>query len=152
MEQGSIIRLEPGDAEKCRPLWGFDKGGNYAQLFYQQLAKGERLAFVYLVGEEVIGEVDLVFEKDDPDYTVVGKRVYLSRLMVKEPFRRQGIAAALRNHLFKAAKGLGFSELSLGVNLDNYAALCLYHRLGFDTILFVGEDRNGQYMKLLKQL
>lgn len=152
MEQDSIIRLKPEDAEKCLPLWGPNKGEDYARLFYQQLTRGERLAFVYLAGKETAGEVDLVFEMAEPGYTLPGRRIHLSRLIVKEPFRRRGIATALCLHAAEAAKSLGFSELSLGVGLDSFAALKLYHKLGFDTILFVGEDRGGRYLKLLKQL
>lgn len=152
MEQDSIIRLKPEDAGKCRRLWTSGKGEGYAQLFYQQLVRGERLAFVYLAGEELAGEVDLVFEMGEPGYTLPGKRIHLSRLMVKESFRRRGIATALCLHAAEAARMLGFSELSLGVGLDNFAALKLYHKLGFNTILFVGEDPGGRYMNLLKHL
>lgn len=152
MEQGEIIRLMPEDTGKCQNIWGTPKGSEYLWLFRSQLEQGERLTFVYRTGEEYLGEISLMFERDDPDYTVPGKRAYLSRLIVKKSCRRRGIGSALCTYIFEAAKGLGFSELSLGVDLSNYAALKLYHKLGFSTILSVGEDQNGKYMKLLKQL
>ena len=152
MKQGTVTRLKPEDAEKCCGIWDASKGLEYLRLFRSQLEQGERLTFVYRTGEEYLGEISLMFERDDPDYTVPGKRAYLSRLIVRESCRRRGIGSALCAYIFEAAKGLGFSELSLGVDLNNYAALKLYHKFGFSTILFVGEDRNGKYMKLLKQL
>ncbi len=152
MEQGEIIRLMPEDAEKCQSIWGTPKGSEYLWRFRRQLEQGEQLTFVYCTGEEYLGEISLMFERDDPDYTVPGKRAYLSRLIVKESCRRRGIGSALCAYIFEVAKSLGFSELSLGVDLSNYGALKLYHKLGFSTILFVGEDRNGRYIKLLKKL
>ena len=47
---------------------------------------------------------------------------------------------------------MGFSELSIGVDIDNYPALRLYADAGFREIIFVGEDEQGRYMKLLKRL
>lgn len=50
------------------------------------------------------------------------------------------------------AKEMGYSEMSIGVDLDNYSALKLYADSGFDKILFIGEDRQGKYVKLLKEI
>ena len=47
---------------------------------------------------------------------------------------------------------MGYSEMSIGVDLDNYSALKLYADSGFDKILFIGEDRQGKYVKLLKEI
>ena len=46
----------------------------------------------------------------------------------------------------------GYEELSVGVDLDNYPALKLYHAAGFDTILYIGEDRWGKNLKLMRQI
>jgi ribosomal protein S18 acetylase RimI-like enzyme len=50
------------------------------------------------------------------------------------------------------AKEMGYSEMSIGVDLDNYPALKLYADSGFDKILFIGEDHQGKYVKLLKEI
>ena len=47
---------------------------------------------------------------------------------------------------------MGYSEMSIGVDMDNYPALRLYTGLGFREILFLGEDADGKYFKLLKRL
>ena len=99
-----------------------------------------------------MGEISLVHQADDPDYTIPGRRAYVSRLLVKKSARRQGVGTALCIHLFQYAKALGYEELSIGVDLDNYAALKLYSDLGFDRILLVDADEQGQYVKLLKKL
>ena len=50
------------------------------------------------------------------------------------------------------AKAQGYSELSIGVDLDNYPALKLYIDSGFDKVIFIGEDEYGKFVKLLKTL
>ncbi len=47
---------------------------------------------------------------------------------------------------------LGYTELTVGVDLDNYAAFRLYVEAGFDSIVYVGEDEDGRFLKLLRRL
>ena len=56
------------------------------------------------------------------------------------------------NHVIEYAKKEGYEELSLGVNLDNYIALNLYVKLGFNYIQYIGEDSDDKYVKLIKKL
>ena len=43
---------------------------------------------------------------------------------------------------------MGLDELSIGVDIDNYPALKLYVESGFDKIIYIGKDEQGQYVKL----
>lgn len=56
------------------------------------------------------------------------------------------------NYVIEYAKKEKYKELSLGVNLDNYIALNLYVKLGFNKIQYIGEDSDGKYVKLIKKL
>ena len=38
------------------------------------------------------------------------------------------------------------------VDLDNYPALKLYMESGFDKVIYIGEDAQGNYLKLLKKI
>jgi len=147
-----IEQLNPADFNKCGNIWDMEKHKKIAQDWYAQLCDGTRVTFVMRDGDAFVGEVSLVFDNDDPVYTIPDMRVYLSRLVVKDTYRRQGIGTKLCEYLFAYAKERDYSELSLGVDLDNYAALRLYFELGFDTLLFVGEDDGGRFVKLLKKL
>lgn len=93
----------------------------------------------------------LVFDKKDPDYTIAGKRLYLSRLIVKEEYRRQGIGSFIVDALINHAFGLGYKEFSIGVDVDNIAARHLYEGKGFTEVIFHGRDKDGEYVKLLKR-
>lgn len=41
------------------------------------------MTFIYLENNEFVGEGSLVFRNNDPDYTIPGKRMYLSRMILK---------------------------------------------------------------------
>jgi len=57
------------------------------------------------------------------------------------------------NYIFEYAKELlGYSEMSVGVDLDNYVAILVYHKYGFDKIIKIEEDDDNKYLKLLKKL
>ena len=150
--EAEIVKLELCDFEKCGNIWDLQKHSDLAEQFYREMREGIRSTFFYRIDGEFIGEISMVTESDDPDYTVPGKRVYLSRLIVKDIYRRQGIGRKLTDFVIQNAAERGYSEMSVGVDLDNYPALKLYYEAGFDTILFVGEDECGKFVKLLKRL
>ena len=147
-----IIRLEIDDFEKCQNIWDMREKSELAAQFYRELAEGNRITYIYTIDGAFIGEISVVKEENDPDYTIPGRRLYLSRLIVKRSFRRQGIGRKLVDFIIEEARSMGYSELSIGVNLDNYPALRLYAQEGFDKILYIGEDEWGKYMKLLRRL
>ena len=89
---------------------------------------------------------------NDPDYTIPNRRVYVSRLIVKNEYRRQGIGRKLVDFITEKARSQGFAEMAIGVDLDNYPALKLYIEAGFDKVIYIGEDEQGKYVKLLKTI
>lgn len=148
----AIQILSPQDFKKCSNIWDMRKNKKMAETFYSEVVSGERITFVYTENDQFIGEASLVFDNKDRDYTIPNQRVYFSRLIVKKEKRRQGIGMALCQYVIQYAKEHGYSEITIGVDLENYAALKLYQRLGFDRLIFVGEDDDGKYLKLLKSL
>ena len=133
-----IIKLNINDFYKCNNIWDMNKKKQLADKFYHELKNGNRITFVYQEQGEYLGEVSLVFDMDDSDYTIDGQRIYLSRFLVK--------------NIFNYARDLGYNEMSVGVDLDNYVAILVYHKYGFDKIIKVDEDDDAKYLKLLKQL
>lgn len=123
-----------------------------AEQFQRELLSGNRITYVYINGDIFVGEISLVFDTGDSDYAVKGKRIYMSRLIVRKEYQRRGIGRTLLRHAVAEACKMGYNELSVGVDLDNYPAMKLYTGEGFDRILYLGEDEGGRYMKLLKTL
>lgn len=148
----TIIRLAPANFRKCGNIWNMDRQSELAERFYREILQGNRVTYVFQIGQEYVGEISLVFDMNDPDYTIRNQRVYVSRLIVKREYRRKGIGKALVAFAVEAARNMGCSELSIGVDLDNYSALKLYVEAGFRHVLFIGEDAGGKYVKLLMKL
>lgn len=146
-----IIRLDPADFSKCGNIWDMERRPDLAERFLRELLCGDRITYVCQINGEYVGEVSLVFEMEDPEYTIPGRRIYVSRLLVKRAYRRQGIGKRLTAFAIGAAEAMGYWEQSIGVDLDNYSALRLYTEAGFRTILFLGEDAGGKYAKLLRR-
>lgn len=148
-----IITLNIDDYYKCNNIWDMNKNKTLADKFYEELKNKNRTTFIYINdNNEYLGEVSLVFDRNDSDYTIPGKRIYLSRFLVKKEYRHKGIGKQLLKYIFDYAKELGYTEMSVGVDLDNYIAILVYKKYGFDKILYVGEDNQGKYIKLLKKL
>jgi ribosomal protein S18 acetylase RimI-like enzyme len=147
-----IVALNPADFGKCGNIWDMEKHAKLAGQFYQELISGNRIPYVYVRGNEYLGEISLVFDKDDPDYTRAGRRIYVSRLLVKPEERRRGIGTDLIRFSVCRAREMSYSEMSIGVDLDNYPALELYTALGFNQVICVDEDEQGKYIKLMKRI
>ncbi|MGG2111432.1 GNAT family N-acetyltransferase [Lysinibacillus pakistanensis] len=146
------MKLNLEDYNKCSNIWDMDKNPKMAKMFYDELVSGNRITFIYLENNEFIGEGSLVFKNNDPDYTIPDKRIYLSRMIVKDEYRNRGVGGIILDYLIDYAELLGYEEISLGVDTDNLNARHLYEKKGFTTVLFIGEDEYGEYVKLLKKL
>lgn len=147
-----IKKLKLEDYYKCSNIWEMEKRPNISKMFYDELVSGNRITFIYLENNEFIGEGSLVFQHNDPDYTIPEKRIYLSRIIVKDEYQNRGIGGTIVNYLIDYAKQLGYEEITLGVDTDNTNARHLYEKKGFTTVLYHGEDEYGEYVKLLKKL
>ena len=123
-----------------------------ADKFYNELLTGNRTTYIYTIDNEFVGEISLVKEMNDSDYTIPNQRIYVSRLIVKYEYRRQGIGRKLIDFITEKAKSQDYTEMSIGVDLDNYPALKLYMESGFDKVIYIGEDAQGKYLKLLKKI
>ena len=148
----NIIKLDINKFYKCNNIWDMSKNIKLKEQFYNELENGNRITFVYVIDDKYVGEVSLVFDNNDIDYTIDNERIYLSRLLVKEGYRNKGIGKELLNCVFEYSKKIGYKEISVGVDLDNYIALSIYFKYGFDKIIKVSEDEYGKYLKLLKKL
>ena len=148
----SVELLKIEDYSKCNNIWNMKKQSKLAEKFLGELKSGNRVTYICKYGEEFIGEISLVKEMNDSDYTIPNQRVYVSRLIVKKEYRQQGIGKKLVDFITDKAKEFGYSEMSIGVDLDNYPALKLYIDSGFDKVIYIGEDEQGQYIKLLKTI
>lgn len=146
-----IEKLAISDYPKCNNIW--DMSADFqTEFFRKEIESGNRVVYVYKQNGEFIGEIAYVFDMNDDDYTIANRRIYLSRLIVKKESQRNGIGSILIDFLIEKIKNMGYKEITIGVNKDNIAALRLYRKKGFTTVLFDGADEYGEYYKLMKVL
>lgn len=124
----------------------------FTEQFRKQIIRGDRLVYIYKIGDEFIAEGNLVINIDDSDYFIPNQRIYVSRMIVKKEYRNQGIGKTILDYLTEQAKKMGYKEMALGVDIDNYPALRLYRKNGFDTLIAECEDEYGKFYKLLKTI
>ncbi len=146
-----IELLAPEDYHKCSNIWNM-KSQPLTDKWFEEIKSGNRLAFIYKINGEFIGEGALVLDTGDSDYTIPDKRIYVSRLIVKKEYRNRGIGSEILEYLIAKAKSMGYSEMTIGVDKDNENALKLYRKFGFDEVLFEGSDKDGEYFKLMKRI
>ncbi len=151
MKNSIIEPLSPEDYHKCSNIWNMSRQPD-ADKWLEEIKIGNRLVYIYKINNAFIGEGALVFDTSDPDYTISGKRVYVSRMIVKKEYRNRGIGSEILEFLIKKAKEMGFSEMTIGVDKDNVNALHLYRKFGFTEVLFDGADEHGEYFKLMKRI
>ena len=80
----SIQILDINNYYKCNNIWDMNKKKELAEKFYQELKNGNRITFIYVENNDYIGEVSLVYDMKDNDYTIKNQRIYLSRFLVKK--------------------------------------------------------------------
>ena len=149
MKKYNIKQIGLNEYQNCSAIWNMDTCP-YTQTFIAQIKAGIREVYVLTVDEAYTAECDLVY--DNREYgTVPGKRLYLSRLIVKKDQRRNGYGNAIAEYILTAVKAKGYSEIALGVNCDNNAAIRLYKTLGF-TVYDEAEDGDGRFFKMEKTL
>ena len=113
-----IRLLLPREFERCAELWNMKKQRALADRFYSELQSGNRVTWICEQNEMLLGEISLVFNMAESDYTIAHKRAYVSHLVVKKEHRRKGIGSALVAYIIEQAKQMGLQELTIGVNLD----------------------------------
>lgn len=150
MSNNTIKRISIDEFYKCSNIWDLKKCP-FTDKFIEEIKSGNRMTFAYEKENAFIGEGSLVMHCDEEGYTITGKRVYLSRLIVKKECRNKGIGGAILDYLINKANEMGFSEISLGVDTDNEDALHLYRKYGFE-IFETAEDEYGTYYRMLRKL
>lgn len=145
-----VLKIE--DYSKCNNIWDMEKRSDLSEKFLTELKSGNRITYVCKDDDAFIGEISLVKDMNDSDYTIKNKRIYVSHLVVKPENRRQGIGKKLVDFITEKARQLGYTEMAIGVDLDNYPALKLYIDNGFSKAVYIGEDEQGEYIKLVKEL
>ena len=147
-DKNEILKIEMDDFPACAALFGGECP--FASTCLEQQKAGNREAYALYSNGDIAAECHIVY--DNPEYgTVPGQRVYLSRMVTRKEYRRRGYGETIARYILDLAKEKGYTEIALGVNCDNTAALSLYRKLGF-AVYDSAEDAYGQFYRMERTL
>ncbi|MCD7796735.1 MAG: hypothetical protein LUG95_03745 [Clostridiales bacterium] len=65
----AVHKLPIDDYSKCNNIWDMKKSP-FTEKFHKEIESGNRTVFVYEENSEFIGEIAVVFDMKDSDYTI----------------------------------------------------------------------------------
>lgn len=91
--------------------------------------------FVLYENDVLIGELHVMYESNDENYAVLGRRAYMFAFRVREDFQNKGYGTYLLKNVLGILKENGYYEFTVGVEDDNFRAIHMYQALGFTELL-----------------
>lgn len=100
--------------------------------------------FVLYENDVLVGELHVMYESDDENYAVRGRRAYMFAFRVREGFQNKGYGTYLLKSVLGILKEDGYSEFTVGVEDDNLRAIHMYQTLEFtEFVLRKQEEYQG---------
>lgn len=91
--------------------------------------------FVLYDKDVLIGELHVMYESDDENYAIRGRRAYMFAFRIREDSQNKGYGTYLLKTVLTALKENGYCEFTVGVEDDNFRAIHMYQALGFNEFL-----------------
>ena len=91
--------------------------------------------FVLYDRDILIGELHVMYESDDENYAIRGRRAYMFAFRVREDFQNKGYGTYLFKTVLSILRENGYREFTVGVEDDNLRAIHMYRALGFNELL-----------------
>lgn len=91
--------------------------------------------FVLYVKDVLVGELRVMYESDDQNFAIRGRRAYMFAFRIREGFQNKGYGTYLLKSVLDALKEKGYCEFTVGVEDDNFRAIHMYQALGFNEFL-----------------
>ena len=91
--------------------------------------------FVLYEKDVLIGELRVMYESDDKNYAVRGRRAYMFAFRVREEFQNKGYGTYLLKEVLTLLEKNGYCEFTVGVEDNNFKAKHIYQNFGFNEFL-----------------
>ncbi|MGN0532029.1 MAG: GNAT family N-acetyltransferase [Eubacterium sp.] len=141
----TIEKIGLDEYNKSNSVWDM-KNCSFTEQFKEQIACGNRDAYLMKYKDKYIASCDLVY--DYGEYTKENAKVYLSRLIVKKEYRNKGIGQKLLKYMIALCKEKGYQQITVGVDTDNKNAIHIYKKFGFK-IYETTTDEYGKFYKMI---
>ena len=101
----------------------------------QSIEQGKIDIFGLFKGAKLIGELHVMYQGEEEDKVIPGKRAYLYAFRVHKSHQGKGLGKYLVSQVIDCLAQKGYSELTIGVEDDNTRAIHIYQQFGFDELI-----------------
>lgn len=124
-----------GELHRLTELFSYRDVGQMIAKCTQDIQNGRIDIFALSDRDMLIGELRVMYEGEDANYAVRGRRAYLYAFRIREGFRGKGYGTHLLRTVLSLLKEAGYSEFTVGVEDDNAGAIRMYRAFGFTELL-----------------
>lgn len=131
------MKVRIATVEEMKKLWKYSNSPTY-NYFVDGITKGtiEFWTVENQKDESLIGELYIFWNSEDRDEANGINRAYLCAFRIDEKYRGQGLASKLMKTVLERVKSNGFTEVTIGVDNENYDKLKkIYNSWGFNHLL-----------------
>lgn len=130
-----IEKLEVRDLYILTELLNYNNVEEMIAECTRDIQNGNIDIFVLYDKEVLIGELHVMYQSEDENFAVQGRRAYLFAFRVREGFQNRGYGTYLLKTVLAIVKENGYSEFTVGVEDDNARAIHMYQSMGFTEFL-----------------
>ena len=130
-----IEKLEVRDLHILTQLFAYNNVEQMITECSQDIQNGVIDIFVLYERDVLIGELHVMYESNDENYAVRGRRAYMFAFRVREDFQNKGYGTYLLKNVLAILKEKGYREFTVGVEDENFRAIHMYQALGFTELL-----------------
>lgn len=136
--RGRGMRVERLAAEELSALTELFEYHDVQQMIAEctrDIRSGKIDIFVLFDQGMLVGELHVMYESDDAELAVRGRRAYLFAFRVREGFQGRGYGTHLMKTVLAALEEKGYGEVTIGVEDENERAIHLYRAFGFTELI-----------------
>ncbi|MBR2409631.1 MAG: GNAT family N-acetyltransferase [Lachnospiraceae bacterium] len=130
-----IEKLAVHDLFRLTELFEYNNAEQMISECTRDIQNGSIDIFVLYENDVLIGELHVMYENDDENFAIRGKRAYLFAFRVHKEYQNKGYGTYLLKTVLTLLKGDGYYEFTVGVEDDNSRAIHMYQALGFNELL-----------------
>ena len=149
------IEIRIATVDEMKKLWGYSGSPTYN--YFVKGIESRNIEFWTIENKEdnmLIGELYIFWSSEDKDEADGVNRAYLCAFRIKKEFRGLGLSSKLMKSVLSRIKEKGYSEVTIGVDNDDYERLKkMYNSWGFNELIkkqhydyhYLDSDNNPVY-------
>lgn len=135
MHELTVRPLSVNELHKLTDLFHYNDVQAMIDDTAQSIEQRRTDVFGLFKGTRLIGELHAMYQCEETDKVIPGKRAYLYAFRVHKKYQGQGFGNYLLKKVVDIIAEKGYSELTVGVEDDNERAIYMYEKFGFNELI-----------------